>query len=130
MFKKNIVILDMDTLSLELLQLPVAPEEYSLVFIWDEDIFENRFVSDSRKAFIFEALQKIPALLLIEANSKDLLDFINKEYPNVHIYYASKYEDRFRGEAIQRVAMRHKTKEVQPLPRGFFSFYKTLMKES
>jgi len=129
-FKKNIVILDTDTLSLELLQFPVEREKCSLAFIWDEDIFENRLVSDSRKAFIFEALQKIPALLLIEANSKEFFDFINKEYPNVQIYYASKYDDRFRDVSIQRVGMRYKTKEVQPLPRGFFPFYKTLMKDT
>ena len=129
MFRENILILDTDTLSPQLLDLPFAKESYSLLFFWDNSLFESRFVSHKRQAFIYEALSALEEIILIEGESKEILAYLKSSYPEVQIFYASRFKDRFEDGVLKQVEMRFLPPKIEPLPRGFFPFYKKLMKK-
>ena len=124
---RDILIIDSDTLNLELLVLPRPAEQLALFFIWDESLFEKRHFSQMRREFIYEALRDIKNLTLIVGESQSTLVLLKKEYSECEIFYASAFDDRFESETLSRIFKRDKVEKIEPLPRGFFSFYKKLI---
>jgi len=125
---KDILIIDSDTLSLELLNLEKGIEEYLVLFIWDEELFAKRHINQMRKEFIYEALRQNNELTLIEGDSQEVLLYLQKHYQSSEIFYASDFDDRFKDARLKRISKRDRVKNIEPLPRGFFSFYKKVMR--
>lgn len=130
MFKENIVIVDTDTLSPELLELSKIQGTFSLVFLWDEDVFTKRSISKQRQSFIYEALSSIQNAILIQGNSQMIVEYLQSSYPNATLFYASRFQDRFHTKELLKIEMKNRVTKINPLPRGFFSFYKKLCEYS
>lgn len=124
---KDILIIDSDTLSLELLDLEKGVEEYLAFFIWDEELFAKRHINQMRKEFIYEALRQNSELTLIEGDSQEVLLYLEEHHKESIILYASDFDDRFKGARLKRISKCDRAKKIEPLPRGFFSFYKKVM---
>lgn len=130
MFKKSILIIDTDTLHLDLIAFESDCEEISVVFIWDEDLFEKRFFSARRRRFVHDALSHLKDVIIIEGESVRILEWIQAKYKESHLFYASRFHDRFKDESLKRLSMLWEAPKVDPLPRGFFPFFKKLSQSS
>lgn len=128
MFNPNIIILDSDSLSLELLDTSKLSGEISFVFIWDEEIFKEHFISFWSQAFIYEALSNIEGMRVIDGNSVEVLAYLKNKYEKSKFFYASRFEDRFETNSIEKLEIRSRVPKIERLPRGFFSFYKKIEK--
>lgn len=126
MFKKSIVLLDTDALCPELFFPLLDSLNVTYVFIWDEALFERRFFSQKRKRFIYDALQNIEDLMFIEGDSNQVLTWIRQNHPEAHIFYASRFQDRFTCKLLERLSIADDTFKVQPLPKTFFPFFKKI----
>ena len=124
--QKNILLIDTDTLSLELLEIPWDVKDFTALFIWDETLFQKRSTSQRKKEFIYAALSQIKELVVIQGDSQKVLEYLQRNSPKSQLFYASRFQDRFDTSKLLRVEMKHRVPKIEPLPRGFFSFYKKL----
>lgn len=124
--QKNILLIDTDTLSLELLEIPWDVKDFTALFIWDETLFQKRATSQRKKEFVYAALDQIEELVLIQGNSQKVLEYLQRKFPESQLFYASRFQDRFETSKLLRVEIKYRVPKIEPLPRGFFSFYKKL----
>lgn len=120
MFKNTIIIIDTDTLGVDLLKLPT--DDCTILFIWDQAIFAKRHISEHRKSIIYAALLEIKDSIIINGDSKEVIEYLNGSC----IFYASRLTDRFPKIHPKRIQKRFEVPRVEPLPRGFFGFFKKI----
>jgi|GEM_PF-3413369 len=124
----RVVILDSDRLSKELLDISLDSEQTSFLFIWDEELHKRRFFSQKRQEFIYEVLAKIDNIVVVYGKSGEVLKALQTRCPHKEFLYTSRYADRFAQNSLKHIRSRFNLVKVEPLPRGFFPFFKKCMK--